>query len=145
LVTEEQWMAKVPYHYSGPIHPPYDPMSIREGEWSEGELEELLWEKLKPCVYFTKEEWGKIIGEVKRTVPKKDGKFLISKQLKQDWTNFVNTYASPRRILQLGVAQLRAAQTAPASPGSKSGFAQGPAASRQVADRLSQLIAKRDR
>ncbi|HEX5038308.1 MAG TPA: hypothetical protein VFX30_14215 [bacterium] len=147
LVTEEQWMAKVPYHYSGPILPPYDPMTIREGEWSEADLEGLVWEKLKPCVYFTKDEWGRIIGEVKKTLPKKDGKYLISRQLKQEWTTFVNTYSSPRRVLQMGVAQLKAAQSGQGAPASspQSGFAQGPAASRQVADRLSQLIAKRDR
>jgi hypothetical protein len=147
LVTEDQWMAKVPYHYSGPINPPYDPMTIREGEWSEADLESLVWEKLKPCVYFSKEEWGRIIGEVKKTLPKKDGKFVISRALKEEWTNFVNTYASPRRVLQLGVAQLRVVKTGqPASGaplGPQSGFAKGPDASRQVADRLSQLIGKR--
>ncbi len=151
FVTEEQWMAKAEYHYAGPIDSPFDPMTIREGEWSEEALDDLVWNKLKPCVYFSKDDWGKIIAEVKKTLPKKNDRYVISHPLKQEWTTFVNTYSSPRRVLQLGVYQLRAqqkGQTGPLGPSPTSpaatGYAQGPASSRTIADRLSQLIGKRN-
>ena len=147
LVNEDQWLAKAKYHYSGPIHPPWDPMTIREGEWDETELETLAWEKLKPNVYFSKEDFAKVIAEVKRTIPKASGKYVIGRALKQDWTEFVNTYASPRRVLQMGVAQLKAARGQPISPQApvQTGFVQGPSASRQIADKLSQLIGRREK
>lgn len=148
LVTEDQWMEKAEYHYSGPIDPPWDPMTIREGEWGETELEELAWNRLKPNVYFPKEDFSKIIAEVKKTMPRANGKYLISRALKQDWTEFVNTYASPRRVLQMGVAQLRASSgqsTSQQVGGPQTGFAKGPAASRQIADKLSDLIGRREK
>jgi len=146
LINEAQWLDKAKYHYSGPIHPPYDPMTIREGEWSEEELHELVWEKIKPNVYFSKEDFEKIIAESRKSIPKtSEGKFLISPELKKDWTEFINTYASPRRMLQIGVYQLKAAKqgSAPSGTPSGSGFSQGPGASRQIADQLSHIIGKR--
>lgn len=148
LVNEPQWMDKASYHYSGPINAPYDPMTIREGEWTEEDLEKLVWENIKPCVYFSKEDFGKVIAEAKKSMPRSNGNYVISNALKKDWLEFMNTYASPKRVLQMGVAQLRAAKGQAASGGpavAGSGFVQGPGPSQQVADKLSQLIAKRER
>jgi len=146
LVTERQWMEKAEYHYSGPIYPPWDPMTIREGEWSEEDLDDLTREKIQPSVNFSKDDFSKVYAEVKKDMPKKDGKFLISRDLKIEWTTFINTYASPKRVLSIGVYQLKAVQqgqpeAGPLGPGS--GFSKGPAAGQQVADKLSQLIGRR--
>lgn len=149
LVTEEQWMDKVPYHYSGPIDRPYDPMTIREGEWGDEELEQFAWEKLKPCLYFSKDDFGKWFQAAKKTFYV-NGKYVVTTVVKKELAEFLNLYASPRRILQMGVWQLKAAQGRSANAssmaaGASSGFAQGPSTSQSIASKLSQLVGQRDR
>lgn len=146
LVNETQWMEKAVYHYSGPIDRPYDPMTLREGEWDEKELDQFAWEKLRPCLYFSKEDFGRWLLEAKKSFYV-NGKYVVTALVKKELLEFVNAYASPRRILQLGVWRLKAAQGQPAgSPvGADSGFARGPSQSQSIASKLSQLVGARDK
>lgn len=138
MVTEEQWMDKVRFHYSGPVGRPFDPMTLREGEWSEEEIRTLIREKILPSVYITADQFEKVIEDVKQGPYYVNGKFLINQAVKADLLTTLNNYASPRRIRELAVVE--AGEGSGRTEGK--GFVKGPTPSQQAAERLSQIISK---
>ena len=57
LVTEEQWMAKRSYRYEGPTELPFNPLTMREGEWEPAELDAIVYQKILPSTTLKKEHF----------------------------------------------------------------------------------------
>ncbi len=141
LITEEQWMDKAPYHYSGPVGTPFDAMTLREGDWSEADMETLLREKILPATYFTESEFRRIFNEAKPTFFS-GGVYKISPAVKKDLKELLELCPSPAQVRALGVLEARK-QPAPSSPPTpRSGFASGPSQSEVAAQRLANLLSQ---
>ena len=134
-VTETEWMDKARFRFSGPIGQPFDPSKIREGDWSEQEIEALLKGALLPAVYFTEKEFRSIFDEARPTFFE-NGTYKMTKDVKKDLKAFVDMYPSPAQVRALGLAEARASKAG-------SAFSTGPAQSQVVAQRLSDLLGKR--
>lgn len=146
MVSEDQWMDKVKYHYSGPVGVPFDPMELREGDWAEEEMQKLIREKILPSIFFTAEEFQKILDESKKRGLLVDGKYRITKAIKEDLLGVLNEFPSPRRARELAVAEARqSAVGAPASARPTSGYEKGIPASQQAAEKLRDLLSKSPR
>ncbi len=133
LLDEHQWMDKVQFHYSGPVKAPFDPMQLREGEWTEDEMQELIREKILPSIYLTADDFGKIFEEAKKQGLMTDGRYIINRATKEGLLDLINDCPSPRRCRELSVAELQTTQAA--SPAAS----QVPP-SRQATERLQQLL-----
>lgn len=147
MVSEAQWLDKVKYHFWGKVGLPWNPMELREGEWSDAEFGTMIKDKILPQIFFTPEEFEKVLGEAKKNGLMVGGKYMVTKLVKENLVDLLNNYPSPRRAREIDVAALTG-QTAAgpgvaATPGQKSGFTQGVSPSQKAADRLSQLLSKR--
>lgn len=137
LLTEEEWMEKAVFHFDGPVGKPFDPLMLREGEWSESSIQSLIKHHILPAVYFNEKEFAMVWDEARPQYLVK-GKFIISKKFKEDLKNLVESYPSPSQVRAWGLEDMRKKA---ASKGS--GFASGPARSQVATQRLTDLISKR--
>ncbi len=137
LLTEEQWMNKVRFHYAGAIGRPFDCLSLREGDWTTEAMEDLIRHHIVPSVFFSEKEFRAIFDEVKPNYFAK-GVYRINKSFKEDLKKLVEMYPSPAQIRALGVAEMRAHPSR-----TKGGsFSLGPTPSQVAAQRLSGLLSK---
>ncbi len=142
-LNEGQWMDKVKYHYAGPIGVPFDPLQLREGDWTPADMEQLIKEKILPSIYFTEAEFRKIFEEVKPTFFL-NGLYKLSPAVKKDLKELIDLIPSPSQVRALGVAEARGRL----SPGGKaggpsSGFSKGPSQSEMAAQRLANILLKK--
>ncbi len=145
LVSEEQWMDKVRFHYSGPVSDPFDPLTLREGEWSEEEMDELVREKILPSIYLSAEDFGKVFEAAKRHGLSVNGHYRINQATKEGLLDLINDCPSPRRVRELLRAEVRASRkgsTGLSQGIGATGFTKGPSASQVAAERLGQLLKK---
>lgn len=106
-LTHEQWMAKEPYRYFGPVDPPFDTGTIREGEWILDEYKKLIKEKLLPettvsyetfLLGFKKaQERGEIVDDI----------IVMTAEKKKKLKESLDRYASPRRRRALSAERVR--------------------------------------
>lgn len=144
LVTEEQWLDKVKYHFWGKVGVPWNPMELREGEWTETEFRAMVKDKILPQIFHTPEEFEIILSDAKKSGLMIGGKYMITKLVKENLLDLLNNYPSPRRAREMDVAALTGkTASGPGTPAQKSGFVQGVSPSQKAADRLSQLLSKR--
>lgn len=141
LVNEIQWMDKARYRYSGPVGAPFDPMTLREGEWTEEEIKSLAKEKLFPSVYFSVENFEKIMEDVKKGPYYVNGKFIVNQAVKADWAWILNEYPSPRRIREMRLMEARTAAH-PTGQKGPSRFTSEPPPSQKAAERLRAILSK---
>jgi len=146
LVSEEQWLDKVKYHFWGKVGTPWNPLELREGAWEEAEFRAMVKEKILPQIFYTEAEFEKILAEAKKSGLVMGGKYMITKAVKENLLDLLNNYPSPRRAREMDVAALKGQPLSggsPAGQAQKSGFSQGLSPSQKAADRLSQLLSKR--
>lgn len=143
LISEGQWLEKVKYHYSGPIGVPFDPMMLREGDWTDQQMELLIKEKILPAIYFTEAEFRKILEEVKPTFYA-NGVYKISAPVKKDLKELIDMIPSPAQVRALGVSEARGQMSSGSNSGQNpSGFSKGPAQSELAAQRLASILLKK--
>jgi hypothetical protein len=146
MVSEGQWLDKVKHHFWGPVGLPWNPLELREGVWEEKEFRAMIDEKIMPQIFFTAEEFEKVLSEAKKNGLTVNGKYMVTKVVKQNLIDLLNDYPSPRRAREMDVAALKgqlATGGTAAGQTQKSGFAKGTSPSQQAADRLSQILSKR--
>lgn len=137
LLTEEEWMNKVRFHYDGPVGKPFNPLILREGEWSEANVESLIKHHILPAVYFNENEFRTVWDEAKPQFFV-NGKYVVTKKFKEDLSQLVEAYPSPAQVRAWGVEDVRNQMAVKGS-----GFASGPARSQVATQRLTELISKR--
>jgi len=153
----DEWLAKTPFRYFGPVPPPFNPKEMREGEWTEQEYTQFAKEKLLPEMTMTYEQFLKGVAEAKREGKIVNGVIIVTAEIKRELTELMDQYASPKRRRALAVAKMpgqqdeldktTAAQT-PASNAAKpvskvavsTGYKGGPDESKQSTSKLSDLL-----
>ena len=134
-VNEAQWMNKAQFRYSGPTGQPFDPMQLRNGTWTEQEMEAMIKTHLLPAVYFSEKELRAIWNEAKETFYIK-GSYQVTPEVKKDLRMMIDMYPSPAQVRAIGLAEARAQMSGKMG----SGFATGPAQSQVAAQRLADLL-----
>lgn len=135
MVNGAQWMDKARFRHSGPVGQPFDPLQLRDGKWSEQEIEAMIKTHLLPAVYFTEKELRAIWDEAKETFYL-NGSYHVTTEVKKDLRMMIDRYPSPAQVRAIGLAEVRAQ----ASGKMGSGFAAGPAQSQVAAQRLADLL-----
>lgn len=153
-VTLDQWLAKTPFRYNGPTGQPFNPLTIREGEWSPEELWDLIEKQFLPATTLKRDHYEKMLQKGKEAGRFIDGKYIINKPFKFGLKQLVDTYASPKRRRELAVAEARedlkrekpvlkpAQKPAASGPSQKTSFTTGQSQEQKTADQLSKLLWK---
>ncbi len=127
IVSREQWISKAIYYYNGPVKIPFNPLLIPEKEYTEAEITKLLIECILPSSQTTKEKLPLFIKDYQQRGLLKDGKMTMTKEVKQELSNFLATYPSPLRILEVNIQRLLRGES-PIQAGtdpSKTGYVKG--------------------
>ncbi|QQR80567.1 MAG: hypothetical protein IPJ69_14980 [Deltaproteobacteria bacterium] len=144
LVSKEQWLEKKKYHYSGPVNPPFDPMTIEEKEYTEQEITKLLTQDLIPATSFDKSYVPQVINNLKAQGRLINGKFKIDQNVKKYLTEVIKQYPSPLRVLQVTVHKLLKAKKGDVASAKeelqKSSFFAGASAQQIASSRLSNMV-----
>lgn len=144
IVTHEQWLEKKKFRYDGKIGIPYDPMTmIEEKDYTEAEVTKLLTEKIIPNTIYSAAYVPQVVNNLKAQGKLAGGKIFIDKKVKEFVGTIINTYPSPRRILELMVAALKDQKKnknqLSQAEAQKSSFAAGSTAQSIVQARLAEL------
>ena len=146
IISREQWLEKTKFHYDGPIHPPWDPMTLEEREYSEKEIHDLLVEKVLPCTVFDASYAQVYINNLKAQGRLVNGKANVDKPAKEYILQVINQYPAPMRVLEVSVYGLRNVKRGKTQAAQdqvqKSGFAAGMTAQQIYAGRLADLAKK---
>lgn len=141
-LTRPQWLAKKKYRYDGVVEKPFDPWRIKEREYNEAEFAAILRDFIVPSTWLAKESIPQVIANYQSHGLFKDGKILVNKVIKEDFSKMLKLFPSPLRILQIsvhgvpkGIKQWDSVQTA-----QKSGFTQAPDEGKEAAMKLSALF-----
>ncbi len=146
VITEGEWMDKIPFRHVKPVGPPFDPMTMKDGDWSEEEMQKFIQTTLLPNLFFTKEEFQQIFALAKQNGLYVNGKYRITPLIKRDIHQMITQYPSPRRARELAMHESKQAQAAAsgtAAPSQGTGFQRGAPASQQAAMKLQDLISKK--
>ena len=105
FITKEEWLKKKPYRYDGSVDDPFNPMTIREGEWSEDDFKKLIKIKIIPNSSLNPQKF-----KIDREVAKKqnryvDGKFIVNKLWKVSMKSILDQHPSPKRVREIQVAE----------------------------------------
>jgi hypothetical protein len=152
-VTEDQWFSKRPFRYSGPTHEPFNPLTMREGEWTPEELDDVIDKQFLPSTNLKREHFEKMLQKGREMGRFVNGKYIINKPFKFGLKQLMDTYASPKRRREMAVVEarenlnrqkpvLRPSQPSPAALSHPTAFSTGPSKEKQMTDRLSQLLGK---
>lgn len=144
LITKEQWLEKKKFHYTGPVHPPFDPMGIEEKDYSEQEVTKILTQDLIPATTFDKSYVPQVINNLKAQGRFIGGKFKIDSNVKKYLTEVIKQYPSPLRVLQVTVHRLIKAKKGDVQSAKeelqRSSFIAGASAQQIASNRLSTMV-----
>ncbi|QQR80555.1 MAG: hypothetical protein IPJ69_14920 [Deltaproteobacteria bacterium] len=144
VINEIEWMDKIPFRHVKPVGSPFDVMTLKEGDWSEEDMQKLIQTTLLPNLFFTKDEFSQIFALAKQNGLYVNGKYRITPLIKRDIHQMLTQYPSPRRARELAMQEAKKAQApAGAANTSGTGFQKGIPASQQAAMRLQDLISKK--
>jgi hypothetical protein len=143
VITKPQWMEKKKFRYEGKIEPPFDAFTIEEKEYTESELTKLLTDKIIPNTIYNQSYIPQVLNNLRAQKKLVNGKIRIDREMKEFIHNLINTYPSPKRILELMVGALKYAKDNKYKMSQlglqKSAFAAGSAAEKIVQARLSEI------
>ncbi len=143
-LSERQWLEKRKYRYDGPVEKPFDPMSLREGEWEGSDLEKILKEKIAPALSVDLKQFEKSLEKGRKSLA--SGKISVTPAIKTGLKRLLELYPSPRRMREIGVH--RSQKPVPSPPNSpppipsSTAFTREEAASKKAVDQLSKLLWK---
>lgn len=154
-LTKEQWLAKAKYRYNGLVAPPFDPMQLREGEWTLENVKKLAKQWILPETTITYEQYMRGIEEAKKQGLFKDDKFTVTREWKQKLLEILNTHPSPRRQRALLVEKMRrqeeletpggvpartVSKTTPTETGPVTAYKDEPEERKEVSSKLTDLL-----
>lgn len=155
-LTKKQWLDKTKYRYNELVVPPFNPLRLREGEWTVEDLKKLAKQKIIPETIITYEQYLKGLEEAKQKGLIKDGIMVVTREWKLKLLELLNQHPSPKRRRALMVEQLRRKEeleepgsdvpqpttttTAETAPSEKTVYDQAPDQRKQLSGKLSDLL-----
>lgn len=142
-LNKEQFLNLRHYRYAGMIRAPFDPLRIREGEWTEEDLWKLYHLSIKPSSTLSEEQYGTMIATAKKKGRFVEGKFRLDRSFKTRLKQLVEQNPSPLRRLELRVAGERKKEETRTTQKEKSKFSVGKTKAESTQKAFSELLTKR--
>lgn len=154
----EEWLSKTPYRYFGPIEAPFDPMTMREGEWTLEDYKAYCKQHILPEITLTYGDFLQGLEQAKQNGTITGQVLQINRAEKEKLVALMDQYATPKRRRARDAEQTRQqtegelelpqststpasrnTRTAP-TPGEKSAYRSGPQQSKQTSGKLTDLL-----
>ncbi len=148
-VTLKHWVLKRPFRYEGPVEAPFDPFTLREGEWTKGDFQEILRQNILPATSLKEKDFESAFLKFKDKLFK-DDKLLLTADLKKGFLAILQTYPSPRRNREMAVLKAKQNPGSTNTPSlnqaqknqAASSFKQGPSPENTAKKKLEDLFWK---
>lgn len=107
LISRDKFMSLRQFRYVGPVFEPFEPNRVREGEWTDSDLEKLYTRSIQPSCSVPKDVYWNSIEALKKQGFTKSGNLLVNKAVKTQLKYLVDRFPSPRRKLEQEVSRIR--------------------------------------
>jgi len=108
LVGRDKFMSLRRFRYVGPLYNPFDAHRVREGEWTDEDLQKLYDRSIKPSSGITQEVYWNSIKALKgQGLTAKNGNLIVNKAVKTQLAYLIERFPSPRRRLEKEVHRIR--------------------------------------
>lgn len=107
LVSRDKFMSFRVYRYTGPVFQPFEPHRVREGEWTDADLQKLFDLSIKPSSGIPEDVFWNSVKALKDQGLVKGKNLLVDKATKTQLAYLVERFPSPRRRLEKEVARIR--------------------------------------
>lgn len=142
-VTHNQWLAKRPFRYNGPIPTPFDPLKLPDGDISRDEMTALVKKEIVPATPLKETQIPQFVDALALRYLSKEGKFMVGAGLKKELAWLLENHPSPFRRLQLRVANVietrKQATTAQAAALAASLFSKGKSSDEKAAQKIAAI------
>jgi hypothetical protein len=147
-ISKKSWLAKRPFRYNKKLTAPFDPLSIREGEWSPEDLRALLENKVFPLTTISDRQIDPMFKTAREMGRYVNGFYVVTKPFKIGLKSLIMNNPSPkfRREQDFAKAEQQLESKGKKSAKStltdqrKSGFVVGERPDRRVSGKLSDLL-----
>lgn len=100
-LTFDEFLTLEPYRYSGPIHVPFDALTIKEGKYTDEGLQKLIDASIAPSVSLNANDLGTAMTAIKEKFRQADHLILIQMPAKVEIAQLIEAHPSPRRMREL--------------------------------------------
>ncbi len=107
LVSQDKFFSLRVFRYSGPVFQPFDSSKVREGEWTDEDLQKLFDRSIKPSSTITQDIFWNSVKALKSQGLVKNGNLLVNDTVKKQLDYLIERFPSPRRRLEKEVTRLR--------------------------------------
>lgn len=142
-LNKEQFFGLRRYRYAGIIRAPFDPLRLREGEWTEQNLWKLYRLSIKPSSTLTDQQFKLMLESAKKKKLLVDGKFKLDRSFKVKLQKLIDDNPSPLRRLELRVLETKRQEGERGSKKEKSKYAVGKTKAETTSKAFSDLLTKR--
>jgi len=108
LVSKEKFMSLRVFRYEGPVFKPFEAARVREGEWSDEDLQKLFDRSIKPSSTVTQDIFWNSVKALKDQGFIQNGKLFVNQAVKNQLNYLIERFPSPRRRLEKEVNRIRA-------------------------------------
>lgn len=141
-VSFKQWLEKEKFYYDGPVREPFNPLLIPEKEFTEAELVDMFKKCVVPSSLATEEKIPLFLKDYQQRSLLKNGKMMMTMEVKQELRDFLTFYPSPLRVLEVNVKKLQRGEETVPIPGqaAKTGFKMGASGVKTTQAQLESLL-----
>lgn len=143
LVSKNKFLSLRFYRYEGPVFKPFDPQRVREGEWTDADLQKLFDASIAPSSSITKEIFWNSVKALKSQGLTRNENLVINDKVKTQLAYLIERFPSPRRKLEQEVHRIREGRESKyrevAGNRDKSNFVAGKLASEVKSEELAKL------
>ncbi len=107
LVGREKFLSLRAYRYEGPVFKPFDPARIREGEWTDEDLQKLFEKSIKPSSGISEDVFWNSVKSLKDQGLVNKGNLVVDQTVKNQLKYLIERFPSPRRRLETEVNRIR--------------------------------------
>ena len=142
-LNREQFLSLRVFRYDGQLRAPFEPMRIREGNWTEEELWKLFVLSIKPSSTLSDQQFAGMIESAKKKGLFVNGQFRVDRPFKVRLNQIVQENPSPLRKLELRVAERRREQDSSTLKKESSKFTVGKTKAETTSKAFADLLMKR--
>ncbi|MDO8519731.1 MAG: hypothetical protein Q7T11_06170 [Deltaproteobacteria bacterium] len=146
LVSRDKFMSLRIFRYTGPVFEPFNPQRVREGEWTDENLQKLFDLSIKPSSGIPEDVFWNSVKALKDQGFVKGKNLIVDKATKTQLAYLIERFPSPRRRLEKEVSRIRSEREASYREVTKnrdvSGFTAGKLASESKLEEFKGLQSK---
>lgn len=107
IVAKDKFMSLRKYRYVGPVFSPFEAQKVREGEWTDEDLQKLFDLSIKPSSTITQDIFWNSVKALKDQGFIQNNHLFVNQAVKNQLNYLIERFPSPRRRLETEVQRIR--------------------------------------